>query len=48
MEITVLLIAMILLMDSFSVSIANGLAIKKIKTSNVIRIAAFFGFLADS
>jgi len=33
-----------LAMDSFSVSIANGLATKKIKTPNAIRIAAFFGF----
>jgi putative Mn2+ efflux pump MntP len=44
MDITTLLIAVALAMDSFSVSIANGLATKKIKTANAIKIAAFFGF----
>jgi putative Mn2+ efflux pump MntP len=42
MEITTLLIALGL--DSFSVAIANGLATKKFKTSNALKIAAFFGF----
>lgn len=31
-------------MDSFSVAIANGLATKTFKTSNALKIAAFFGF----
>ena len=44
MDITTLLIAVALAMDSFSVAIANGLATKKIKTANAIKIAAFFGF----
>ena len=44
MDITTILIAVALAMDSFSVSIANGLATKKIKTANAIKIAAFFGF----
>lgn len=44
MDITTLLIAVALAMDSFSVAIANGLATKKIKTANAIRISAFFGF----
>jgi len=44
MDVTTLLIAVALAMDSFSVSIANGLATKKIKTTNAIKIAIFFGF----
>jgi len=44
MEITTLLIALGLAMDSFSVAIANGLSTKKFKTSNALKIAAFFGF----
>ena len=44
MDIPTILIAVALAMDSFSVAIANGLATKKIKTANAIRIAAFFGF----
>lgn len=44
MVITTLLIAVALAMDSFSVSIANGLATKKFKTANAIKIGAFFGF----
>jgi putative Mn2+ efflux pump MntP len=44
MNVTTLLIAVALAMDSFSVSIANGLATKKIKTTNAIKIAIFFGF----
>jgi putative Mn2+ efflux pump MntP len=44
MDITTLLIAVALAMDSFSVAIANGLATKKIKTTNAIKISAFFGF----
>jgi putative Mn2+ efflux pump MntP len=44
MDITILLIALGLAMDSFSVAIANGLATKKFKTSNALKIAAFFGF----
>ena len=44
MDMTTILIAVALAMDSFSVSIANGLATKKIKITNTIKIAAFFGF----
>ena len=44
MDITVLLIAVGLAMDSFSVAIANGLATKTFKTANALKIAAFFGF----
>ena len=44
MDITTIVIAVALAMDSFSVAIANGLATKKIKTVNAIKIAAFFGF----
>jgi putative Mn2+ efflux pump MntP len=42
MYITTLLIATALAMDSFSVSIANGLT-TKFKTANAIKIATFFG-----
>jgi putative Mn2+ efflux pump MntP len=44
MDITTLLIAVALAMDSFSVAIAHGLATKKIVTANAIKIATFFGF----
>ena len=44
MDITTLLIAIALAMDSFSVSIANGLATKQFKTTNALKIGAFFGF----
>jgi len=44
MDITILLIALGLAMDSFSVAIANGLTTKTFKTSNALKIAAFFGF----
>ena len=44
MDITTLLIAVALAMDSFSVSIANGLATKKIRTVNALKIGVFFGF----
>lgn len=43
MDITTLLIAVALAMDSFSVAIANGLA-TKFKTINAIKISVFFGF----
>ena len=44
MDITTLLIAVALAMDSFSVSIANGLATKKIRAMNALKIGVFFGF----
>jgi putative Mn2+ efflux pump MntP len=44
MDITILLIALGLAMDSFSVAIANGLVAKTFKTAKALRIAAFFGF----
>jgi manganese efflux pump family protein len=44
MDITTLLIAVALAMDSFSVSIANGLATKKIRKINALKIGVFFGF----
>lgn len=44
MDITTLLIALGLAMDSFSVAIANGLATKKFTTTNALKIASFFGF----
>ena len=44
MDITILLIALGLAMDSFSVSIANGLATKTFKISKALTIALFFGF----
>ena len=43
MDITTLLIAIALAMDSFSVSIANGLTTKQFKTTNAIKIGAFLG-----
>ena len=44
MDITILLIALGLAMDSFSVAIANGLATKTFKIAKALKIAAFFGF----
>jgi len=44
MDIAILLIAFGLAMDSFSVSIANGLSTKTFKTSKALTIAIFFGF----
>jgi putative Mn2+ efflux pump MntP len=44
MDMTIFLIALGLAMDSFSVAIANGLANKTFKTTNALKIAAFFGF----
>jgi putative Mn2+ efflux pump MntP len=44
MDITILLIALGLAMDSFSVAIANGLATKTFKTPSALKIASFFGF----
>jgi putative Mn2+ efflux pump MntP len=44
MDITILLIALGLAMDSFSVAIAHGLATKIFKITNALKIAAFFGF----
>jgi len=44
MDITTLLIAVALAMDSFSVAIANGLATKTFKTAKALKISAFFGF----
>ena len=44
MSITILLIALGLAMDSFSVAIANGLATKTFQITNALKIAVFFGF----
>ena len=44
MDITTLLIALGLAMDSFSVAIANGLATKTFKITKALKISAFFGF----
>ena len=44
MDIAILLIAFGLAMDSFSVSIANGLATRTFKISKALIIALFFGF----
>ena len=44
MDITILLVALGLAMDSFSVAIANGLATKTFKIVNALKISAFFGF----
>jgi len=44
MDITILLIALGLAMDSFSVAIANGLATKTFKITKSLKISAFFGF----
>jgi putative Mn2+ efflux pump MntP len=43
MDVIILLIAFGLAMDSFSVSIANGLATKTFKISKALTIALFFG-----
>ena len=43
MDIAILLIALGLAIDSFSVSIANGLATKTFKISKALTIALFFG-----
>jgi len=44
MDLTILLIALGLAMDSFSVAIANGLATKTFKIAKALKIAVFFGF----
>jgi putative Mn2+ efflux pump MntP len=44
MDITILLIALGLAMDSFSVAIANGFATKTFKITEALKISAFFGF----
>ena len=44
MDIAILLIALGLAMDSFSVSIANGLATNTFKIRKALTIALFFGF----
>ena len=44
MDITILFIALGLAMDSFSVSVANGLATKTFIISKALTIALFFGF----
>jgi putative Mn2+ efflux pump MntP len=44
MDIIILLIALGLAMDSFSVAIANGLATETFKTIKALKIAVFFGF----
>ena len=44
MDITTLLIATALAMDSFSVALANGLATKSFKISKGVMIGLFFGF----
>jgi len=44
MDITIILIALGLAMDSFSVSIANGLATNTFKISKALTIGLFFGF----
>ncbi|MFZ5353411.1 MAG: manganese efflux pump MntP family protein [Bacillota bacterium] len=41
--ITTLLIALGLSMDAFTVSIANGMVMKKVKLVNALKIAVFFG-----
>jgi putative Mn2+ efflux pump MntP len=43
-DITILLIALGLAMDSFSVSIANGLATKTFRVTKALKIGVFFGF----
>ena len=44
MDVTTLLIATALAMDSFSVAITNGLTTKTFRVSKAITIGAFFGF----
>jgi putative Mn2+ efflux pump MntP len=43
MDITIVLVAFALAMDSFSVSITNGLATKTFKVRNAFKIGIFFG-----
>ena len=43
MDITILLVAFALAMDSFSVSITNGLGSKTLKIGNALKIGIFFG-----
>ncbi len=43
MDITIILVAFALAMDSFSVSIANGLAAKTFKIGDAFKIGLFFG-----
>lgn len=43
MDLTIILVAFALAMDSFSVSIANGLATKAFKVSDAFKIGMFFG-----
>ena len=43
MDITILLVAFALAMDSFSVSITNGLGNKTFKIGNALKIGIFFG-----
>jgi len=43
MDLTILLVAFALAMDSFSVSITNGLANKTFKVGNALKIGIFFG-----
>jgi putative Mn2+ efflux pump MntP len=44
MDITTLLIALGLAMDSFSVAISNVLATKTFEITKALKISAFFGF----
>jgi putative Mn2+ efflux pump MntP len=44
MDITILLIALGLAMDSFSVAIANGLATETFRITKALKISVFFGF----
>lgn len=44
MDVTVLLVALGLAMDSFSVAIANGLATKTFRIANALKMSVFFGF----
>ncbi len=44
MDVTTLLIAFGLAMDSFSVSITNGLTRKLVKTTDALKVGVFFGF----
>jgi len=43
MDLTILLVAFALAMDSFSVSITNGLATRAFKVDDALRIGIFFG-----
>ena len=44
MDVTTILIAFGLAMDSFSVSITNGLTRKLVKTTDALKVGVFFGF----